>query len=288
MSRTTVTPPDERPLEAAQQLEFQPHRKWYRRPEILGPVLLVVGAFVLLILIDPGSQRYRSEFSPGRDVDLGWSYLFHLVPQMLTGLYILARATVLGFTIAVVLGLFLAIGRRSTRRLLRMPIAFIIEFIRSTPLLVQLVFLLALVRAAPAVTLGTVEVLVLGLGIHYATYASEGYRAGINSVPEGQWEAATALNLSPVTTWTRLIIPQAVPNVLPALGNNLIAAFKDAPMGGPALGVPCLLFFANWIRSDDFRPVEPYLLIGFGFLAVSIPAAWALRKLEKRIEYERE
>jgi polar amino acid transport system permease protein len=284
---STIRAADARSAAAAPQLEFRPHRKWYRRPEVVVPVLVVVAGYVLLIGVDPGSQRYSSQFAPDRDVRIGWDYLFHLVPQMLTGLYILARATVLGFTVAAVLGFFLALGRRSKHRLLRWPVALAIEFVRSTPLLVQLVFLQALVRATPALSLSPVEVLVLGLGIHYGTYASEAYRAGINSVPDGQWEAATALNLGPATTWTRLIIPQAVPNILPALGNNLIAAFKDGPMGGPALGVPCLLFFANWIRSDDFRPVEPYLLIGIGFLMVSIPSAWALRKLEKRIEYER-
>lgn len=272
----------------AQQLEFQPHRKWYRRPEVLAPVLLVLAAYALLIAVDPGTQFYSSEFLADPDLRFDWAYFFHLVPQMLTGLYILARATLLGFTIAAGLGFLLALGRRSKVRVLQLPVAFLIEFIRSTPLLVQLVFLQALVRATPAISLGTVATLVAGLGIHYGTYTSEAYRAGINSVPDGQWEAATALNLSPVTKWIQIIIPQAVPNVLPALGNNLIAAFKDAPMGGPALGVPCMLFFAQWIRADDFRPVEPMLLIGVGFLMASLPAAWALRRLEERIEYERE
>jgi polar amino acid transport system permease protein len=270
------------------QLEITPHRRWYRRPEILVPVLIVLGGYVVLITVDPGAQRYSSSFTASRDLRIDWAYFFHLVPQMLMGLYILARATVLGFTLAAVLGFFMALGRRSTNRWLSMPVAFVIEFIRSTPILVQLFFLQALVRATPAVSLSGVEILVLGLGIHYGTYASEGYRAGINSVPKGQWEASIALNLSPTTKWLKVIIPQAVPNVLPALGNNLVASFKDAPMGGIVLAVPCMLFFAQWIRADDFRPVEPFLLIGVGFLMASLPAAWLVRRLEERIEYERQ
>jgi polar amino acid transport system permease protein len=262
--------------------------KWYRRADIVVPVVLVVAGLTLLATVGGTTQRYRSQFAPGRDVGFGWDYFFHLVPQMLTGLYVLARATILGFTGAIVLGFFMALGRRSRLRLVSWPVAFIVEFIRSTPLLVQLFFLQALFRATDAISLGSVQVLVLGLALHYGTYTSEGYRAGINSVPKGQWEASTALNLSPATKWLRIIIPQAVPNVLPALGNNLIASFKDAPMGGPVLAVPCMLFFANTIRADDFRSVEPMLLIGAGFLLVSIPAAWGLRKLERRIEYERE
>jgi polar amino acid transport system permease protein len=168
----------------------------------------------------------------------------------------------------------------------RWPFATFIEFIRSTPLLVQLFFAQAFVRASDDLSLSPINILVVVLGVHYATYCSEAYRAGINSVPKGQWEAATALNLGPVTKWTRVIIPQAVPNVLPALGNFLVAAFKDAPIAF-AIGVPELLFFADSVRGTDFRPTEPYILAGVGFLMVSLPAAWAVRRLERKIAYER-
>jgi polar amino acid transport system permease protein len=270
------------------RLAYEPHRKWFRRPEILVPVLVVVAVYAILLGVEVVPGRYRSAFTADGDLRLDWEYFFHLVPQMLVAAYILARATVLGFTGAIVLGFLMALGRRSSIRAISWPSALIIEFIRSTPLLVQLFFLQALFRATDAISLSSIQILVFGLALHYGTYTSEGYRAGINSVPSGQWEASTALNLDPVTKWLRIIIPQAVPNVLPALGNNLIAAFKDAPMGGPVLAVPCMLFFANTIRADDFRSVEPMLLIGAGFLLVSIPAAWGLRKLERRIEYERE
>jgi polar amino acid transport system permease protein len=287
MSDTTT----EQPSPAASdemQLAYQPHRKWYRRTEVLVPVLIVVAVYAILLGVEVVPGRYRSSFLADGDLRMDWAYFFHLVPQMLVGLYVLARATILGFTGAIVLGFFMALGRRSRFRLVSWPVAFIIEFIRSTPILVQLFFLQALFRATDAVSLSSVQVLVLGIALHYGTYTSEGYRAGINSVPKGQWEASTALNLGSRTKWTSIIIPQAVPNVLPALGNNLIAAFKDAPMGGPVLAVPCMLFFANTIRADDFRSVEPMLLIGVGFLMVSIPAAWGLRRLERKIEYERE
>ena len=287
MSDTTTERP-ESPADSRPQLAYTPHRKWFRRPEILVPVLIVVAVYAVLLGVDVVPGRYRSAFTADGDLRMDWAYFFHLVPQMLTGLYVLARATILGFTGAIVLGFLMALGRRSRLRVVSWPVAFIVEFIRSTPILVQLFFLQALFRATDAISLSSVQVLVLGLALHYGTYTSEGYRAGINSVPKGQWEASTALNLSPATKWLRIIIPQAVPNVLPALGNNLIASFKDAPMGGPVLAVPCMLFFANTIRADDFRSVEPMLLIGAGFLLVSIPAAWGLRKLERRIEYERE
>jgi polar amino acid transport system permease protein len=278
-----TAPPEDR----SDRPDFQPHRRWYRRPDVAIPVALVLLGFAILVGAGDVTGRYQSRFTAERGVVPDWEYLFHLIPQMLRGLYVTARATVLGFLIAVVLGFLMALARRSGVKLISWPAVAIIEFIRSTPILVQLVFLQALTRATPAISLTGVQVLIVGLGIHYATYCSEGYRAGINSVAKGQWEAATALNLSPWTTWTRIIIPQAVPNTLPALGNYLIAGFKDAPIADAVVAVPGVLFFANTIRAEDFRPVEPYLLIGIGFLLVSLPAAWLVRRLERRLAYER-
>lgn len=288
MSATSTTPAGDGAQQTPRRdLEYQPHHKWYRRADVVVPVVLVTLGLTILATTGRTSRSYSSRFSPPREIGFDADYFFHLVPQMMQGLYVTARATVLAFLGSVVVGLVMALARRSSIRWISWPAAGIIEFIRSTPILVQFFFLQALVRATPVLSLNAVEVLLIGLGVHYATYASEAYRAGIDSVPKGQWEAATALNLSPWTTWTRIIIPQAVPNVLPTLGNYLVAAFKDAPIADAVLSVAGVLFFANTIRSNDFRPVEPYLLIGVGFLLVSLPAAWLVRRLERRIEYER-
>ncbi|WP_040492806.1 ectoine/hydroxyectoine ABC transporter permease subunit EhuD [Ilumatobacter nonamiensis] len=213
------------------------------------------------------------------------------MPDFLEALWVTVQATIAGFAVAIVLGLFLALGRRSDHRALRWPFSFFIEFVRSTPLLIQLYFLF---YALPTISwlpesvrvLDPLPALIIGLGIHYATYCSEAYRAGIDSVPKGQWEASTAMNLPRRTTWGRVILPQAIPNVLPALGNYLVAGFKDAPLGS-SIQVTGVLFFAKTISSRTFRPVETYTLVGIGFLAVSIPAAFLIRRLERRIAYER-
>ncbi|NLD76930.1 MAG: ectoine/hydroxyectoine ABC transporter permease subunit EhuD [Acidimicrobiales bacterium] len=233
-----------------------------------------------------GNVRFSTDLRPKPNTTFDWDYFWALVPDMLRGLFLTVQATLLGFAIALVLGLFLAVGRRSRIKLISWPITFLIEFIRSTPLLIQLFFLY---YALPDwdITLASLTTLVLGLGIHYATYCSESYRAGINSVPEGQWEAATALNLGPVTKWTRVVLPQAIPNVLPALGNNLVAGFKDAPLGS-SIQVTGILAFATAASGRSFDAgVEPYTLIGIGFLMVSLPAAWLVRRLERHLTYER-
>ncbi len=274
-------------MSAGQRQEYRPHRAWYRRPDVLGPLaLILLGYFFLLFVVVDDNSFFRTRMTAEGGSNFDAMYFWHLVPLMWRGLLVTMKATVLGFTVAVVLGFLFALGRRSERWYLRWPFALIIEFIRSTPLLVQLFFAQAFVRATDAVTLDSVNILTISLGVHYATYCSEAYRAGINSVPKGQWEASTALNLSSSTKWTRVIIPQAVPNVLPALGNFLVAGFKDAPLGY-IVGVPGLLFFANTVRGEDFRPVEPYLLAGVGFLLASLPAAWLVRRLERKVAYER-
>lgn len=257
---------------------------WKRPAFVAGSV-----AFVLFMVILTRLGRRRLSFGTDvrADPDLAFDFAFawSLVPDMLNALTVTAMATIYGFLIALVLGLFLALGRRSDHRLISWPVAAFIEFVRSTPLLVQLFFLFF---ALPSwgITLSPLQTLMIGLGVHYATYCSEAYRAGINSVPKGQWEATTALNLDTPTTWLRVVLPQAIPNVLPALGNFLVAGFKDAPLGS-AVQVTGVLFFAQTISSRYFRPVEAFLLIGVGFLIVSIPAAWGVRRLEKRIGYER-
>jgi polar amino acid transport system permease protein len=127
--------------------------------------------------------------------------------------------------------------------------------------------------------------LVIGLGVHYATYASEAYRAGIDSVDKGQWEASTALNLKNTTTWRSIILPQAIPRTLPALGNYFVGMFKDAPLGS-AISVAGVLAIARATGSATFRFVEPMTIAGLLFLAVSIPAAIFVRSLERRTSYD--
>ena len=282
MTATTPSGPST-PSDAVPAVEATPV---WKRPKW---VLAGIGTLVLLGLMwryGGGNVRFSTDLRPKPNTTFDWDYFWALVPDMLRGLFLTVQATLLGFAIALVLGLFLAVGRRSRIKLISWPITFLIEFIRSTPLLIQLFFLY---YALPDwdITLASLTTLVLGLGIHYATYCSESYRAGINSVPEGQWEAATALNLGPVTKWTRVVLPQAIPNVLPALGNNLVAGFKDAPLGS-SIQVTGILAFATAASGRSFDAgVEPYTLIGIGFLMVSLPAAWLVRRLERHLTYER-
>lgn len=190
-------------------------------------------------------------------------------------------ATVLGTLIALVLGLIVAIIRRSTPPIINAPVTWIVEFIRMTPLVVQLVF--ANLVLSPYVD-SSLSIGIWVLGIHYTTYMAEVYRAGIDSVPKGQWEAATALSLPRLRTWRAVVVPQAVRNTLPALGNYAISMFKETPFLF-VIYVPELLNVAQNYGSTYFRYTEAITLAGLIFLAASYPTAVLINRLEKRLAY---
>jgi polar amino acid transport system permease protein len=209
-----------------------------------------------------------------------WSFVQDILPGLLHGLLVTVEATVLGYVLALVLGLAVAMLRRSAGRITGRLLRWVVEFIRSTPLLVQLFFLFYVLPGF-GITLSPLTTGVLGLGVHYAAYTSEVYRAGIESVPRGQWEAATALNLPSRRLWLGVVLPQAVPKVIPALGNYIIAMFKDSPLL-LAITVPEMLHEAYTVGSTSFRMLEPMTLVGLLFVAVSVPAGLIVRRLERR------
>ncbi|GAB3483704.1 ectoine/hydroxyectoine ABC transporter permease subunit EhuD [Nocardiopsis coralliicola] len=186
------------------------------------------------------------------------------------------QATVVGYALALVLGLAIAILRRV--RFIGGVLFVVMEFIRTTPLLVQLVFIFSLsaLSNVPALIIGMIV-----LGIHYSAYTAEVYRSGIEGVAKGQWEACTALSLPASRTWGAVILPQAVRKVIPALGNYLIAMFKDTPLLF-AISVPEMLSVANGLGGQYFRSLEAFTLVGVAFLLVSVPSAVVIRRLERR------
>ncbi|CAN5228658.1 ectoine/hydroxyectoine ABC transporter permease subunit EhuD [soil metagenome] len=209
-----------------------------------------------------------------------WAYTWDILPLLLRGLIVTVQATLVGSVVAMVLGLVLALLRRSQLAVVRIVTGGFVEFIRSTPLLVQLYFLF-FVLPSLGITLSGFQAGVIGLGVHYATYTSEVYRAGIEGVPRGQWEAATALNLPTSRVWRSVILPQAIPRVLPALGNYVIAMFKETPLLS-AITVLEMLAAAKGIGNQTFRYLEPLTLVGLLFLVVSLPASFTVRRLERR------
>lgn len=211
-----------------------------------------------------------------------WSYAMAILPRFAPALWVTVQATLAGMALALTLGLLLALMRRCKSAWFSWPAAAFVEFVRSTPLLVQMYFLFYVLPETgfrmSAFTTGAVA-----LGVHYAAYCSEVYRAGLDAVPRGQWDAAAALNLSPWRTMQRVIVPQAVARVVPALGNYLVAMFKDTPLLS-AITVVEVLQTAKMIGAESFRYVEALTLVGVLFLLLSLGAAALIRMLERRMQ----
>lgn len=208
-----------------------------------------------------------------------WGYAFSVLPDLVRALGETIKITLLASVVALLLGLVIAVLRRARIPVLDQLLWAFVEFVRSTPLLVQVFFLyFALPRFG--VTLSALAVGVIGLGVHYATYTSEVYRAGIDAVPRGQWEAAVALSLSRARTWTGVILPQAIPRVLPALGNYVISMFKEVPLL-LAITVVEVVNRAKELGSESFRYTEPFTIAGVLFLVLSYPASMLVRRLER-------
>jgi polar amino acid transport system permease protein len=213
--------------------------------------------------------------------DWKWEYSVEILPRLLSATVNTLLAAGFGYLIALIVGLAFALLQRTGVRPITFVVREIVEFIRSTPLIVQIFFIFYVgpqfgIRLSPW-TSG-----MIAIGLHYASYLSEVYRAGLDNVPKGQWEACKALNMGPVQIYFRIIIPQAIPPSLPGMGNYLISIFKDTPMLS-VIGVAELMHAATTIGSETYRYVEPYTLVGLIFLAISLPTALALRQLEARV-----
>jgi polar amino acid transport system permease protein len=209
------------------------------------------------------------------------TYTTSILPIILIGLTVTLKAAAAGFAIALVLGLVFALLRRSHLKMISWPTALVVEFLRDTPLLVQLFFLYYVLPdfgiVLPAFLTGA-----LALGLQYAAYTSEVYRGGIEAIHHGQWEAATALNLTRMQTYRDIIIPQAIPRIVPAMGNYLVAMIKETPVLS-VVTVLEMMGLANMIGERTFEYLVPLTLVGLIFLLLTIICSAGLSRLQRAL-----
>lgn len=209
-----------------------------------------------------------------------WEYAISILPALGKAALVTIQATAIGFLLALVLGLILALLRMSGPKM-GWAVSALIEFIRSTPLLIQ-IFFLYFVFPSFGIVLDAFTAGVIALGLHYGCYCAEVYRAGLEAVPRGQWEASIALNLGTYATFKDVVLPQAIPPIVPALGNYLVALFKETPLLS-AIAVLELMQTAKMMGSETFRYTEPMTLVGIIFLLMSLVSAAGIRWLERRL-----
>ncbi|MEV7646787.1 ectoine/hydroxyectoine ABC transporter permease subunit EhuD [Arthrobacter sp. NPDC089319] len=209
-----------------------------------------------------------------------WDAAYAVLPELLLAfLKVTLLVTVVSTAIAAVLGLVIAILRMSVPKPIAVVINFVGDFIRMTPIVVQLLLAYWTFLSVDAIVIG-----IAVFGIHYSTYMAEVYRAGIESVPKGQWEATKALSMSKSRTWIAVVIPQALRATVPALGNYAISMFKDTPFL-LSIGVVELVRAGLTFGGNHFRYMEAITLAGVIFLLASYPTSLLISRLEKRLAY---
>ena len=213
-----------------------------------------------------------------------WTFAWSILPILLIGLEVTIKATVCGFLLAMILGLPLALLRGVPFRIISWPTLVLIEFIRDTPLLVQVYFVYYVLPdyglIFSAFLTGTIA-----LGIQYSAYTAEVYRAGLEAIPRGQWEAAKALSLQTRRIYRDIVIPQAIPRIVPAMGNYLISIIKDTPILS-AVTVLEVLNVAKIIGDRTFRYLIPLSMVGALFLILTVISSVLVRYIERRLPKE--
>lgn len=214
-----------------------------------------------------------------------WSYAYEVFPKLVEATWVTVLVTILAGAIALTLGLVFALLRRSSWRVISWPTGAVVDFIRSTPPLVQL-YVLFYVLPDYGILWSGMTVGVVGLGVHFATYASESYRAGIDGIARGQWEAAVALNLPRHRTWIGVILPQAFRNAIPSLANYIVGLFKDSALVA-VVTVTELMRTAMNEATLTFRYIEPLTIAALIYLVLSNVAAIGISHLERRLSLGR-
>ncbi len=212
-----------------------------------------------------------------------WSFLEiqKFLPFLLKGAWLTCQLSLLSFALSLGAGLALAMLRRSRSALVRWPVAFFVDVVRGTPILVLLFFVY---YALPDfhIDLGEFMSGIVGLGVAYSVYTSEVYRGGFEAVDRGQVEAAQALGFSRRQAFFVVVLPQALRATLPALTNDFIALFKDSSLVS-AIAMSELTKSAQILVTATHRGVEVYTLCAALYLAMSLPLAWLAHRTARRL-----
>ena len=243
-------------------------------------VAIVVGMIVILILVDP---------------DTYWN----LIVFVWDGIQITVGVTVSAFIFILFAGLLGGLGRLSKNRFIYGAATLYVELIRGIPLLVQLIwwyFAFPVIVQGIGRSLGiaslssyqapAVAMAVMGLVFCYGAYMSEIYRAGIQSIPKGQMEAARSLGMNYFQAMRYVILPQAIKVILPPVGNEFIALLKDSSLVS-VVAVTDLTRRGREFMSTHFNPIETWTMIALLYLVMTLLSARVVGWLERRNKFER-
>jgi len=202
-------------------------------------------------------------------------YQYYFLQGIGYTLFLSFFSVLLGLTLGVVM----ALAKMSSNKILNKLAAVYIEIIRGTPLLVQ-VFI---VYYNGIIEMGPIVAGILALSINSSAYTAEIVRAGIQAVDKGQMEAARSLGMPHAMAMRQVILPQAIKNILPALGNEFIVVIKESAVIS-IIGVGELMRQTNIVRGITFRQVEPLLLVAVIYFVMTFSLSKLLGRFERRLK----
>jgi glutamine transport system permease protein len=219
----------------------------------------------------------------GKGMDFRFDIIIEYLPFLMKGLMYTVGLSVGGILIGSVLGFFIALGRMSKIKLLRIPFVWYINFFRGTPLLVQL-FLIHFGLMPLILSDGsTVASALVALSLNSAAYVAEIFRAGIQSMETGQGEAARSLGMTTTMSMRYVIFPQTFRRMIPPLGNEFISLLKDSSLAS-IIAAPELMYWGRAASGQYFRVWEPYLAIAAIYLLLTLSLTYLLNYIEKRMD----
>jgi len=204
-----------------------------------------------------------------------------LLKTMLEGTGVSLAIFSLTLVFSIPLALPVALARRSHNFLIRGPVSFYVLIMRGTPLILQLLFVYFAPYYLFRLSYDRFTAVIIAFSINYAAYFAEIYRGGIDAIPRGQWEAARSLGLTSGQTFFKVILPQVVRRILPAMGNEVITLVKDTALA-QTIGVAELFRVAQNASARQFSTV-PIFIAGFFYFGmnwiVTVLFEWAEKKL---------
>ncbi|HON14504.1 MAG TPA: amino acid ABC transporter permease [Treponema sp.] len=206
-----------------------------------------------------------------------------LLGQMLSGTMVSLLVFFLTLLFSIPLALPVALARRSKSKILRVPVSLYVLVMRGTPLILQLIFVYFAPYYLFGISYDRFTAVIIAFAVNYAAYFAEIYRGGIDAIPKGQWEAAKVLGLTRTQTLFKIILPQVVRRILPAMGNEVITLVKDTALA-QTIGVAELFRVAQNASARQFSTL-PIFIAGVFYFVMNWLVTVAFEAAEKKLSY---
>ena len=218
-------------------------------------------------------------------MDFNFDIIARAIPLLLEGAIFTIEITVLSVAIGTVIGLFVGVGRISSIRLIRWAAAVYVDFIRGTPLLVQIFLIYFALPVVTGIKMNPFVAAITACSINSGAYVAEIFRAGIESIDDGQMEAGRSLGLSWIQTMRYIVIPQAFKRVIPPLGNEFIALLKDSSLVS-VIGFEELTRRGQLVIARTYASLEIWICVALIYLAMTLTISRFVAYLERRYKID--